>query len=753
MKVRYVFIALFFLLISISFTVSEIYKKRTLSNELDRSIKHLKTNYNLVLHDYKVAAESIKYSIFEFPEVKKILSSIAHTSKQKKSLLRKKLYDLLKKDFETYKKLGVKLILFTEPDNHVFLRMHKPDTYDDNISNIRLALASVNKKHKEMSGFEQGKISHAFRYIYPIFDQDNHYIGNIDISFSSERLQKTLDDVHKFHSHFLVRKDVIDSRMWSVKNLTSPYQLSIEHPDYTISKRQDKGHIDLENTKLILEKNKQYIDHNIQNSNEFAIYGEHDDDFMVVSFLPINSIMPHEHADAYLVSYTPNTNITRIEREFFMINSANVLIITLILLFIYLMVMKRKEIQKQHERYLKLMNLASDGIYIMDMSGKLLEFSEASAKMLGYSTDEMKNLSIYDWDVMFTKDEALALVRNIPTEPITFETLHKRKNGTVYDASITAVKITIDSQDYIYASTRDITDHKQKEQEIREKLQKFIDTQNSIVILTDGKKLKFANKMFFEFFGYKDLEAFLEHYNCICNRFIEEDPFFHLGKVKSDEAHWIESLLNLSGRQRIVSIEDVEKVPHAFSVSINKYDKNEYVVSFSDISDTMVEKFQLKQQATKDALTGVFNRVYFNQNIQHILHKHSKDDFNTGIIFLDIDFFKQINDTYGHDIGDEILKKVTLLVKRYIRNEDKLIRWGGEEFIIITSSESIDGVYKIAEHIRSVIEKYDFKPAEKVTCSFGCALHDNKVDILETIKIADNKLYLAKNRGRNRVES
>ena len=751
-KIKLIFLSIFTVLIAIALTVSETYKQRAISDELTMAIRELQTNYNIVLHDYQVAAEAIKFSIFAFPEVKEILSKVAGADEEQKNVLRKELYALLKKDFDTYKKLGVKLILFTQPDNRVFLRMHKPDIYDDDISNVRHALATVNQSHQPMSGFEQGKISHAFRYIYPLFDSDDSYLGNLDISFSSERLQKTLDSVHNLHTHFLISKNVVDSRIWSVENVTSSYKPSREHSDYLVERIENGQHqLTLDSANNIFEKNRSYINQNIDKTEPFAVWGKVDSDVMVIAFLPISSIMSQGRADAYLVGYMPNCAIPQIENNYVFINIISEIIIGLVLLLIYTMLMKKELIHREHERYVKLMNLASDGILVMDLNGRLIEFSDIAQKMLGYTREEMRRLTIFDIDAKESSEATLKHLRDVPTEPVRFETLHRRKDGTLYDASVTTVKIRIDGYHYIYASVRDVTRQKKEEKEAREKLQRFIDAQDSIVVLTDGKHIKFANQTFYEFFGYSDLASFEKEYDCICDRFIEDDVFFHLAKVKPDEATWIESLLNLTGRQRIVSMQNAESTPYAFSVSISQYDEQSYVVSFTDISDTMIEKLQLKQQTLVDELTGAYNRVYFNQSVDYVVHRHCQNNFTTCVIFFDIDHFKQVNDTYGHDVGDDVLKKVVSLVQRYTRDDDKLIRWGGEEFVILTSCESMEGAYKNAEHIRSVIEQNDFRPVEKVTCSFGCALYDGHSDIRQTVKKADDALYEAKKSGRNRV--
>lgn len=283
------------------------------------------------------------------------------------------------------------------------------------------------------------------------------------------------------------------------------------------------------------------------------------------------------------------------------------------------------------------------------------------------------------------------------------------------------------------------------------KLKKFIDIQNSIVILTDGKKFKFANKKFFDFFNYEDIHDFLKKHECICELFVIDKGFFSLADVKEDEQTWVDSLLNLSGRNRIVSMIDKTSTPHAFTVSINNYDQENYIINFSDISDAMSEKLQLQKQIVRDQLTKAYNRVYFEKIKNDFVNANTSDNKRTGIIFFDIDHFKNVNDTYGHKVGDDILKEIVNIVRANIRSSDKLIRWGGEEFIILLPANSMDDIYKEAEHLRKTIQKYHFNTIEQVTCSFGLALHEEGSDIQESIKKADEGLYEAKNNGRNKV--
>lgn len=283
-----------------------------------------------------------------------------------------------------------------------------------------------------------------------------------------------------------------------------------------------------------------------------------------------------------------------------------------------------------------------------------------------------------------------------------------------------------------------------------ENLEKFIDTQDNIVFLTDGFDLEFANKKFFEFLGFDNLNDFKKHHRCICENFIDNDRFFHLGKIQ-DDSNWIEYMLTLPHAQRLISILRKDFKPHAFSVSINQFDDKLFIVGFADISQTMLDKITLENKIIHDKLTGAFNREYFEQNYQTLIDECVSKGHFLGIALLDIDHFKIVNDTYGHDVGDEVLMHFVSTVHRYSRNEDIFIRWGGEEFILILKVMTKVDLFKALEHLRKVIEMQDFPVVGQKTCSIGGAIYEDGEEIEKTIKRADEAVYEAKENGRNKV--
>ena len=282
------------------------------------------------------------------------------------------------------------------------------------------------------------------------------------------------------------------------------------------------------------------------------------------------------------------------------------------------------------------------------------------------------------------------------------------------------------------------------------KTQQILDIQDSIVIVTDGKKLLDANKTFLEFLNFDSLDAFKQEHDCICDYFIKDENYYHLGKLPGD-INWAYNLGNIPPQERIVLMESKTGVKHSFTITFAEYQEDYFIITFTDITGTMSEQLVLENKILHDKLTNAYNREFFErQSANLILENKTRGKF-LGVILFDIDFFKNINDTYGHNIGDDILVELVTKVNESIRHDDYLIRWGGEEFIVLISIESIEQAYFIAENLRKLIKKHQFKNVEELTCSFGVTLHDNNESISETVNRADEALYLSKTNGRNRV--
>jgi ABC-type nitrate/sulfonate/bicarbonate transport system substrate-binding protein/GGDEF domain-containing protein/ABC-type amino acid transport substrate-binding protein len=243
-----------------------------------------------------------------------------------------------------------------------------------------------------------------------------------------------------------------------------------------------------------------------------------------------------------------------------------------------------------------------------------------------------------------------------------------------------------------------ILEAKAQVEDSQEKFQKLFNQQRSLIVITTGHKLIMANNAVYEFFGYTSLTELMENCQDISEKFVNVNGYFNQELIPK-ESNWITQIEPLIGDRRIVAMHDKEDVPHAFNVSISSFDHQSYIVTFTDISATITEKIQLQTKVIKDKLTGALNREFYQQNIKNIIDSVEANHF-LGIALIDIDHFKNINDTYGHDVGDTILIEFTALIKKSIRGDDFFIRWGGEEFMLLMTISSYDSFVKILEQLR-----------------------------------------------------
>jgi diguanylate cyclase (GGDEF)-like protein len=160
---------------------------------------------------------------------------------------------------------------------------------------------------------------------------------------------------------------------------------------------------------------------------------------------------------------------------------------------------------------------------------------------------------------------------------------------------------------------------------------------------------------------------------------------------------------------------------------------------------------KLNHLAAKDSLTNIFNRRMIDEYISQQTIKAKRYNNNLSLIMVDIDHFKEVNDKYGHQVGDEVIISLVDIISKNIRKSDIFGRWGGEEFIILLPETSLYQATIVAQNIREKVEEYIFYKVGKKTISLGVSEFNSDEDSSIFIKRADNALYKAKSDGRNRV--
>ncbi len=160
---------------------------------------------------------------------------------------------------------------------------------------------------------------------------------------------------------------------------------------------------------------------------------------------------------------------------------------------------------------------------------------------------------------------------------------------------------------------------------------------------------------------------------------------------------------------------------------------------------------QLKRLSTTDSLTQLHNRHRMEEMLSEQRSLQERYDEPCGILLLDVDHFKQVNDRYGHQTGDRVLQEFAQLIRTNIRITDRACRWGGEEFLIICPQTNLEGTRALAEKLLEGIRTHEFPHGESMTGSIGLGMLQDEVALHHQLERIDNALYQAKNQGRNRV--
>lgn len=215
---------------------------------------------------------------------------------------------------------------------------------------------------------------------------------------------------------------------------------------------------------------------------------------------------------------------------------------------------------------------------------------------------------------------------------------------------------------------------------------------------------------------------------------------FILGSMKNLQA----SLRNLTWKTKAIASGD-------FSQSVD------FLGEFSDAFNSMTRKLEhsiqeIKALSITDKLTQIYNRLKLDESLEKEWERSNRTEIPFSLMILDIDHFKSVNDTFGHQVGDIVLIELADILRTHVRSIDIVGRWGGEEFLIILPETDQDGAILLAEKLRVLIDEKNFTRAGKITASFGVAAYHNDRSPELIVSRADSALYKAKENGRNRVE-
>ena len=415
-------------------------------------------------------------------------------------------------------------------------------------------------------------------------------------------------------------------------------------------------------------------------------------------------------------------------------------------------------LQRHSKELLEILEKSLNEIYILDIeSFEYLYVNEGAVKKLGYSKKEFSKMDVYTINPYLTEQKANEIKKLLLKKGhVINRTIHRCKNGQEYHVQSYLQTIRFQNRDAFIIFDTDISSQVKLEKREREQA-KIVETMSDGVIVTDLQgRVRDANKAAKRILGYETIE----NVDLLFGQEHKEQIKELIQKIQTccsgDEDCSIDTEVECiqSGGRRIVCDLSV--------MQLRDNDGNMYgiVWMFEDISHKKQQQLLLQKQAEQleklayhDPLTALPNRTLFHDRLSQAISYSKRHNKKFALLFIDLDRFKQINDSLGHQFGDQVLLEVAKRIKKVIRQEDTLARFGGDEFLVIARDISgKEDAKRIAAKILESLQKPFNLLGHDVytTISIGVSIYpDDSQNGESLIKYADSAMYRAKEEGRN----
>jgi len=393
---------------------------------------------------------------------------------------------------------------------------------------------------------------------------------------------------------------------------------------------------------------------------------------------------------------------------------------------------------------------------------KFVAVNRVARGNLGYTIEELKTLTPLDLKPQLDLPNFRKLLDPLISgkqQEVIFETMHRRKDGSLYPVEVHIQLFEYEKESLCLVLVVDLTKRRAMEEEIDEKqatLNAIVGAARDAIVMIDEQGcVTFWNPAAEQIFGYsrekilgKDLHRILVPDEHLYQLHIQAFERFRL----TGQGNAIGKTLELKAKRK-----DGREIDVELSLSALKF-KNAWnaVGIVRDISERKRleeekkrKEEQLRRLSVTDPLTNTYNRRYFVQKVEEEIERAKRLGSKFSIVMLDIDHFKKINDKFGHNAGDLVLKSMTQIIKNRIRKIDTLARWGVEEFVILLPDTPVKNAVTLAEDLRKKLSQMDIPGVGRVTASFGVAGYCPGDNVDSLVNKADNMMYEAKVACRN----
>jgi diguanylate cyclase (GGDEF)-like protein/PAS domain S-box-containing protein len=665
--------------------------------------------------------------------------------------------------FETLRAKHVRQLQFVGRDGRSRLRMHAPELYGDDLFDARPLLKATIEQGRPLSGFENGRVFHGFRYVYPVIDGGT-VLGAMEISLSFSAIRQLLAigmPEHAVVRFFIKRDDLLraldrgQERAGMVALFNSMYKVAPLHPSYVT---EDHDHMlygetveAVSTTSLRLEAALGRDSTTTRRIGQGVAFARHAcldwRDCYLVNFLPVHD--RSGKAVAYIVTQAPDaSHASRVAVL------GGVFLVGVVLLSA-LVILGMNWLRSREQMRVISQNVGK-GIYVVDRNGIITYANPAAAAMLGFDIAAMVGQPAHDLLHAESNGTQVAAAECPILQVALHGEIHQSanelfrcKDGSTLPVEVTASPIReLGEITGVVTLFSDIRERLAVEARLRQSDAAFNQAAEGVLITDAQNRIVAINHAFSNLTGYTEADVLGKNPGLLSSG--QQTPEFYQRMWAEIRrfGHWQGEVYN---RRKNGSV-----FPEWLSIAAIKDAQGKvtnYVAVFNDISDLKDKEARLNFMAHHDTLTGLPNRLLFADRLGHALAAAARNSHRVAVLFMDLDRFKQVNDSLGHDAGDQLLVDTGERIAACLRQEDTLGRQGGDEFVILLErlNEGHDAVQvaeKVINALKPVCRVHDHEVY--IGGSIGISLYpDDGNDVVTLLKHADNAMYLAKSAGGN----
>ena len=408
----------------------------------------------------------------------------------------------------------------------------------------------------------------------------------------------------------------------------------------------------------------------------------------------------------------------------------------------------KSELEKSEDKFKILTENSYTGVLMHNDS--ILYANPKFEEMTGYRQYEFSTISLSDIFPTANNNDFINTIHQDLKEEKAIEHYDdiqmNCKDGSTKIVSVFSMTIEYEGKFVFLSNIFDLSDIRKAEEQIRT-LSQIVEQTDDIIKMTDkAGHITYVNDAFVTHTGYTHHEILGKKPSLLKSGMHTDEFYKELWETITQKLTYKNVLIN---RKKDGSLFHEAQTITPIINNINQI--TGYVSTGKDITERIELENKLSQLASTDTLTGLCNRRKLEESLAAEITRVIRYPSPMAIIMFDIDHFKSINDRFGHDIGDDVLRGIAKVIQGNIRKTDTFARWGGEEFIILSPETTEENVENLAEKLRYAVENYNFGISEKITASFGVTQYISGETSAQMIKRADKAMYKAKENGRNRV--